>query len=113
MCKLANIVLKLKGMQMRHIGLLLVIIFSLSAYAADHPVKALGPAVAEVVYKRTKCLDTTKVGIDYRIDLMTLKAGKCFLFRRQKALRLYLRRATGIWHQNHGGLRCFREGSPL
>lgn len=76
MCKLANIVLKLKGMQMRHIGLLLVIIFSLSAYAADHPVKALGPAVAEVVYKRTKCLDTTKVGIDYRIDLMTLKAGK-------------------------------------
>lgn len=76
MCKLAHIVLKLKGMQMRHIGLLLVIIFSLSAYAADHPVKALGPAVAEVVYKRTKCLDTTKVGIDYRIDLMTLKAGK-------------------------------------
>lgn len=76
MCKLAHIVLKLKGIQMRHIGLLLVIIFCLSAYAADHPVKALGPAVAEVVYKRTKCLDTTKVGIDYRIDLMTLKAGK-------------------------------------
>ena len=37
MCKLTHIVLKLKGMQMRHIGLLLVIIFSLSAYAADHP----------------------------------------------------------------------------
>ena len=40
MCKLTHIVLKLKGMQMRHIGLLLVIIFSLSAYAADHPVNA-------------------------------------------------------------------------
>ena len=45
MCKLANIVLKLKGMQMRHIGLLLVIIFSLSAYAADHPVKASGESI--------------------------------------------------------------------